>query len=100
MIFVMLYVSAVRIARKKVLLKNLDTIETLARLTCICSDKTGTLTENKLRAAHLWYDDRIFRAENRQLFGVDHPYKFRLDDPGFRNMQEAAVNSTTAIFDQ
>lgn len=39
--------GAVRLARKKVLLQQINAIETIGRMAIVCVDKTGTLTENQ-----------------------------------------------------
>jgi cation-transporting ATPase E len=46
---VALAVSAMRLARKQVLLHNMKCIETLARVDVLCVDKTGTITEPQMR---------------------------------------------------
>lgn len=45
---VALAVSAMRLAKKKVLLHDMKCIETLARVNVLCVDKTGTITENTM----------------------------------------------------
>ncbi|MBP9708326.1 MAG: cation-transporting P-type ATPase, partial [Oligoflexales bacterium] len=39
-------------ARRKALVRRAVSVENIGRVTCICSDKTGTITEGKLRLAH------------------------------------------------
>lgn len=50
-----LAITALRLAEKYVLVKDLEAVETLGATSCICSDKTGTLTQNKMSVEHLWY---------------------------------------------
>ena len=45
---VALALSATRLAKDKVLLHNMKSIETLARVNVLCVDKTGTITEDKM----------------------------------------------------
>jgi len=44
-----LVVSAVRLAREEVLVQNMRSIETLARVDVLCVDKTGTITESNMK---------------------------------------------------
>lgn len=55
---VALALSATRLAREKVLLHNMKSIETLARVDVLCVDKTGTITENEMSV------DRLVPSEN------------------------------------
>merc|ERR1711871_887520 len=45
---VCLTLTAKRMYTKKVMVKNLEGVETLGSTSCICSDKTGTLTQNDM----------------------------------------------------
>jgi sodium/potassium-transporting ATPase subunit alpha len=51
---VSLALTAQRMAQKMVLVKNLESVETLGSTSCICSDKTGTLTQNKMTVSHAY----------------------------------------------
>lgn len=45
---VSLAISAMRLARRKILLHDMKSIETLARVDTLCVDKTGTITDNNM----------------------------------------------------
>ena len=54
--------AAKRMAARFVLVKNLQSVETLGCTSCICSDKTGTLTQNKMTVSHLYYGNQLVEA--------------------------------------
>ncbi len=43
-----------RMARKKALIKTMTSVETLGSVTHICTDKTGTLTRNRMEVQKVW----------------------------------------------
>lgn len=49
---IFLGVGVYRLAHRKALVRRAVAVENIGRLTCICSDKTGTLTEGRLELAH------------------------------------------------
>jgi sodium/potassium-transporting ATPase subunit alpha len=51
--------AAKRMAERHVLVKNLQSVETLGSTSCICSDKTGTLTQNRMTVSHFFYNGFI-----------------------------------------
>lgn len=45
-------IGVYRLARRQALVRRAVVVENIGRVTCICCDKTGTLTEGRLRLAH------------------------------------------------
>ncbi|KAK2491857.1 hypothetical protein MC885_006638 [Smutsia gigantea] len=53
-------------ACKNCLVKNLKAVETLGSTSTIRSDKTGTLTQNRMTVTHVWFDKTIYEADTRE----------------------------------
>jgi Ca2+-transporting ATPase len=60
-------VGVYRLARRQALVRRAVVVENIGRVTCICSDKTGTLTEGKLTLAHVFPADGVAAAELRRI---------------------------------
>ncbi|KAI0988439.1 hypothetical protein GJ496_000212, partial [Pomphorhynchus laevis] len=92
---VCLTLTAKRMARKNCLVKNLEAVETLGSTSTICSDKTGTLTQNRMTVAHLWYDNAVMEADTseNQEATIEN-YK----SPGYSAILRCAVICNRAEF--
>ncbi len=71
-----LAIGAKKMAKENALVKKLSSIETLSGVTVLCTDKTGTLTQNKLTVKKIWsfdldldilQDEKIILNDNQKL---------------------------------
>ncbi|MGD6809619.1 MAG: cation-translocating P-type ATPase [Candidatus Bathyarchaeia archaeon] len=58
-ITMVLGVGSYALSRKGAIVKRLRAAETLGNVTVIATDKTGTITENKMRIDHMYFDGKI-----------------------------------------
>ena len=57
---IILLTGVLQLARKQAIVRNLNAVETLGRISVVCSDKTGTLTKNQMTVKKIYFNGKNY----------------------------------------
>ena len=88
-----LAIATQRMARRNALVRRLSAVETLGETTVICTDKTGTLTEDEMTAVRVWTPAGAVEVEGAgyEPFGRFRSEGRVVDPAPFRELLRAAL---------
>lgn len=64
--------AAKRMALRNCLVKDMEAVVTMGFTSVICSDKTGTLTQNKMTVVRLWWEGHALHAAAADMPALDN----------------------------
>ncbi|TCS94593.1 calcium-transporting P-type ATPase, PMR1-type [Hazenella coriacea] len=83
-----------RMIKRKAIVRKLPSVETLGCATVICSDKTGTLTQNKMTVTHVWAQGDLIQVSGT---GYTPEGRFRLNEKEIQPNQEPTLHRLLEI---
>lgn len=63
-----------KMAKEQAIIKDLKAVESLGCVSVICSDKTGTLTQNKMTVQQIYIDEKVINPEQIDIKDQLHRY--------------------------
>ena len=63
-----------KMVKENAIIKDLKAVESLGCVSVICSDKTGTLTQNKMTVQQIYIDDKVYEPKELDITNQTHRY--------------------------
>lgn len=63
------------LAKSGVIIRNFSVIEALGRVSIVCSDKTGTITQNNMTVQKVWFDGNLYRVSGSGYYSRGRIYE-------------------------
>lgn len=98
-----LITGVLTMAQSGVIIKNLSAIESLGRVSVICSDKTGTITKNEMTVEKFWINDQEYEVTGSgynadgQIFKDHTPINLNENETFLKFLDSIVINNTASL---
>ncbi len=98
-----LITGVLAMAQSGVIIKNLSAIESLGRVSVICSDKTGTITKNEMTVEKFWINEQEYKVTGSgynadgKIFKDHSPINLTSNETFMKFLNSIVINNTASL---